>query len=98
MFDTVKNIHVSLQQLGSQYCRFLNFETNIKSLKSSNINLYKQVEQMKKEIASKSNQSDIDVLRTESETMNNRDTRLKLTVTSKGENICELGESRNELC
>ena len=34
MSDTVKAIHTSLQQLESQYCRLVDLETYIKSLRS----------------------------------------------------------------
>lgn len=100
MSDTIKTIHTSLQQLESQYCRFVDLETDIKSLRSKNNILSQQMEEMKTEMSTKTikSQSEIDILKTENETIKKRITQLESTIISKGENTCKQGESQNELC
>ena len=100
MSDTVKTIHTSLQQLESQYCRFVDLETDIKSLRSKNNILSQQMEETKTEMSTKTinSQREIDSLKTENETIKKRFTQLESTIISKGENTCKQGESQNELC
>ena len=94
MSDTVKAIHTSLQQLESQYCRLVDLETYIKSLRSKNNILSQQMEEIKTAISTKTikSQSKINSLKAENET------QLESAIISKGENTCKQSDSQNELC